>query len=61
MDAHESTWSWPSAGQEQRFALLDEALISVAERIVAQVWPIVSHPNRYRRLLSVVCSSVGDR
>lgn len=49
----ERTWRRSSAGQEERLSLLDESMIPITERIVAQIRPIVSHPNRDGCLLSV--------
>lgn len=55
MNRHEGAWGGPGAGQEQRLALLDEAVVAVAQRVGAQVGPVVSNANRNGGLLSIGC------
>lgn len=58
VNRNEGSWRWSGAGQEERLALLDEPMVSVAERVVAQIRPVVSHAHCYSGLLSVCCSSL---
>lgn len=57
MDGNKSARRRPSAGQKEWLSLLDESMITIAEGIVAQIWPIVSHSDGDGGLLPITCKT----
>lgn len=56
VDRDERAGRGPSAWQKERLAFFDKTVIPVAQRIVAQIGPIVSHTHSNGCLLSVAYS-----